>query len=81
MGGFWFLMIRIKLDKGDMMDHYIIGALEDKELGAMLIAALEQNTGKKVFTMRVLDDTEKGFEVLGVFEDKRGIKDISKNPF
>ena len=35
-----------------------------------LIKMIEQDTGKKIFTMKILDHTKKGLESLIVFDDK-----------
>jgi hypothetical protein len=35
-----------------------------------MIKMLEQDTGKKIFTMRILEHAEEGLETLIIFEDK-----------
>jgi hypothetical protein len=43
-----------------------------------LIQMIEQDTGKKIFTMKVLDHTEDGLETLIVFEDKNILRGMIK---
>ena len=45
-------------------------AEEDEKLIDSIIKTLEQDTGKKIFTLRVLDHTTEALEVLIVFDDK-----------
>ena len=35
-----------------------------------LIKMIEQDTGKKIFTMKILDHTKEGLETLVVYDDK-----------
>jgi hypothetical protein len=43
-----------------------------------LLQMMEQDTGKKIFTMRVLEHTDEGLETLIVFEDKQILMGIIK---
>lgn len=43
-----------------------------------LLQMMEQDTGKKIFTMRVLEHTHEGLETLIVFEDKQILMGIIK---
>jgi hypothetical protein len=43
-----------------------------------LLQMMEQDTGKKIFTMRVLEHTDAGLETLIVFEDKQILMGIIK---
>ena len=45
-------------------------AQEDEKMIETIIKTLEQDTGKKIFTLRVLDHTTESLEVLIVFDDK-----------
>jgi hypothetical protein len=45
-------------------------AKENADLVDELIAMVEENSGKKIFTMRVLDHTEEGLESIICFDDK-----------
>lgn len=45
-------------------------AKEDEEIIETIINMIEQDTGKKIFTLRVLDSTPETLEVLIVFDDK-----------
>lgn len=47
-----------------------------------LLKMMEEHTDQKIFTMRVLEQTKKGLEVLVVFEDKSIMNGlISVKPF
>jgi Holliday junction resolvasome RuvABC DNA-binding subunit len=48
----------------------IYQAKDDADLVDQLIEMVEANSGKKIFTMRVLDHTADGLESLIVFEDQ-----------
>jgi len=48
----------------------IYQAKDDADLIDQLIEMVEANSGKKIFTMRVLDHTADGLESLIVFEDQ-----------
>lgn len=43
-----------------------------------LFQMIEQDAGKKIFTMRVLEHTNEGLETLVVFEDKNILMGIIK---
>ena len=45
-------------------------AKDDEEIIETIINMIEQDTGKKIFTLRVLDSTPETLEVLIVFDDK-----------
>jgi hypothetical protein len=48
----------------------IYQAKDDQDFVDSLIQMLEQDTQKKIFTLRVLDHTVEGLETLIVFEDQ-----------
>ena len=48
----------------------IYEATDDADFIDSLIQMLEQDTQKKIFTMRILEHTVKGLDTLIVFEDK-----------
>lgn len=48
----------------------IYEAEDEEDFMDTLLQTLEQDTGKKIFTMKVIEHTEKGLETLIVFEDK-----------
>lgn len=48
----------------------IYQAKDDEDFMDSLIQMMEQDTGKKIFTMRVLEHTVEGLDTLVVFEDK-----------
>lgn len=48
-------------------------AKEDEEIIETIINMIEQDTGKKIFTLRVLDSTPETLEVLIVFDDKEAL--------
>jgi hypothetical protein len=43
-----------------------------------MLQMMEQDTGKKIFTMRILEHTEEGLETVIVFEDKHILMGIIK---
>ena len=45
-------------------------AKEDEDFMDSITNMLEEDTGKKIFTLRVLDHTDEALEVLIVFDDK-----------
>ena len=51
-----------------MMKMYVAG--EDEDFIESMIKMLEQDTGKIIFTMRILEHSLEGLETLIVFEDK-----------
>lgn len=48
----------------------IYQAENEEDFVDSLIQMMEQDTGKKIFTMRVLEHTVQGLDALIVFEDK-----------
>ncbi|MBT2728368.1 hypothetical protein J7E63_15665 [Bacillus sp. ISL-75] len=48
----------------------IYEAKEDEEIVESLIAMIEADTGKEIFTMKILDHTEDGLETIIVFKDQ-----------
>jgi hypothetical protein len=54
--------------KGNFMRIY--EAKNDEDFTDALLQMMEQDTGKKIFTMRILEHNEDGLESLIVFEDK-----------
>lgn len=53
-------------------------ATDDDEFVDSMLKMLEQDTGKKVFTMRVLEHSVEGLETLVIFEDKTIMMGIIK---
>jgi hypothetical protein len=53
-------------------------AKEDADFVDSIITMLEQDTKKKVFTLRILEHTETGLETLIVFDDKEILTGIIK---
>jgi hypothetical protein len=53
-------------------------AKDDEDFMDSLLQMLEQDTDKKIFTMRVLAHTQEGLETLIVFEDKDILMGIIK---
>ena len=51
-------------------------AKDDEEMIDSIINMIEQDTGKKIFTLRVLDSTPETLEVLIVFDDKEILQGI-----
>jgi hypothetical protein len=51
-----------------IMKMYVAG--EDEDFIESMIKMLEQDTGKNIFTMRILEHSLEGLETLIVFEDK-----------
>ncbi len=45
-------------------------AMDEADLVDSLILMLEKDSGKKIFTMRILEHVEDGLEALVIFEDK-----------
>lgn len=48
----------------------IIETDEQDDVVEAIIQTLEQETGNKIFTLRILDRNEEGLETIVVFEDK-----------
>ena len=48
----------------------IYEAENEEELVDCLIKMIEQDTGKKIYTMKILDHNDEGLDTLIVFEDK-----------
>jgi hypothetical protein len=53
-------------------------AKEDEEFIDTIINMIEQDTDKKIFTLRVLDSTPEALEVLIVFDDKEILNGVIK---
>jgi hypothetical protein len=53
-------------------------AKDDQDFIDSLLQMMEQDTQKKIFTMRILDHTEEGLDTLIVFEDKQVLMGIIK---
>lgn len=43
---------------------------DGEEITDALLNSIEEQTGKKIFTMRVINETEEGLDVIVVFTDK-----------
>jgi hypothetical protein len=48
----------------------VFGIENDEDIFETLTQLIEQETEKKIFTMRILDEIEEWLEVLVIFEDK-----------
>lgn len=48
----------------------MFGIENDEDIFETLTQLIEQETEKKIFTMRILDEIEEWLEVLVIFEDK-----------
>jgi hypothetical protein len=57
-----------RVGKGKPMNVY--EAENEEDLLDSMIQMLEQDTGKKIFTMKVLEHALEGLETLIVYEDK-----------
>lgn len=49
---------------------------KDEDLVESLLEMVEKNTGKKIFTMKVLDQVDEGLDVIIAFEDKSILKGL-----
>lgn len=56
----------------------IYQAENEEDFMDSMLQMLEQDTGKKIFTMRILDHSHDGLETLVVFEDKQVMMGIIK---
>ena len=56
----------------------IYQAENDQEFMDSLLQMLEQETGKKIFTIRILDHTNEGLETLIIFEDREVLMGMIK---
>lgn len=45
-------------------------AENEEDVAEAITRTLEKETGKRIFTMRIINDTEEGLETLVVFQDK-----------
>lgn len=53
-------------------------ANDDENFVDSILQGLEQDTGKKIFTMRILEHTVEGLDTIVVFEDKTMMMGIIK---
>lgn len=56
----------------------IYEAKDDEEIVDALINLIEKDTGKEIFTMKILDQTEEGLLALIVFTDKNIVNGLIK---